>query len=315
MNWVEELAWNMGCSTIICGGDFFDSSQLNSEEISALRGISWAPLPHIYLTGNHETNVSSLEYSTTDIFNLCPTAVVISKPEYYHVDGTDVEFAFLPYILEKDRQPLNTYFPERREKRIIFSHNDLKNVQYGAFLSTEGFTIEEIEENCDLFLNGHIHHCCYVTSKIINGGNLTGQNFTEDAYKYDHCVQVIDTDTLKVDFYLNPYAFNFYKLDCTSKSTIEDCINDVFLPLKNNSVVTVKVSSHLSSQVRQYLETVSKDRIVEYRLIVEPDAEIIVDQNTFSIEAVDHLKQFENYVMENIGNTNIIREELGNVLR
>ncbi len=36
VNWAERLAFDCGCSAVICGGDFFDSTELNCEEISAL---------------------------------------------------------------------------------------------------------------------------------------------------------------------------------------------------------------------------------------------------------------------------------------
>lgn len=313
INWVEQLAWNTGCQVIVCGGDFFDSAVLNSEELSALKNIQWAPLSHLFLTGNHETNVSSLEFSTADLFNLCPNATVISKPEHYDIDGADVEFCFLPYILERDRQEISSYFPPKHGKRIIFSHNDLKNVQYGAFLSTEGFTVEDIESNCDLCMNGHIHHCAYVSPKIINGGNLTGQNFTEDATKYEHCAQVIDTDNLNVAFYINPYAFNFYKLDCRKITSVEEIANMVSA-LKDHSVATVTVKSKFASIAKEYLAQVDKSRLVEYRVITEHDA-TTADVSAPVVEAVDHLKQFENYVLANIGTSDIVKEELLSVMR
>ena len=313
INWMEQVAWSAGCQVIICGGDFFDSAVLNSEELSALKNVQWAPVSHLFLTGNHETNVGSLEFSTADLFNLCPNATVISKPEHYDIEGANIEFCFLPYILERDRQPLDTYFPPKHGKRIIFSHNDLKNVQYGAFLSTEGFTVEEIEANCDLCMNGHIHHCAYVTSRIINGGNLTGQNFTEDAYKYEHCIQIIDTDTLHVDFYINPYAFNFYKLDCRKYNTLDEII-PVISDLKEQSVITITVKSSLAGDVKNYLSHVVKSHVTEYRVITEHES-TVVDLNAPVIEAVDHLKQFENYVLANIGTSDIVKEELLNVMR
>ena len=313
INWVEELAWNTGCQVIICGGDFFDSSVVNSEEMSALKNIRWAPISHLFLSGNHETNVGSLEFSTADLFNLCPNSSVISKPEYYDIEGANIEFCFLPYILERDRQPLDTYFPPKHGKRIIFSHNDLKDVQYGAFLSTEGFTVEEIESNCDLCMNGHIHHCAYVSSKIINGGNLTGQNFTEDACKYEHCVQVIDTDTLHVDFYINPNAFNFYKLDCRKCTTLEEIV-PVVSKLKQHSVITITIKANLATEVKQYLSQMDKAHITEYRVITEHES-TTVDLDVPVIEAVDHLKQFENYVLANIGTNDVVKEELMNVMR
>lgn len=309
VNWAEETAWNNGCTTIIYMGDFFDSTQLNSEEISALSCIKWAPIPRIFITGNHETNVSSLDYSTCDVFSLCPSATVINRPGWYDVeDVPDLEFAFLPYILERDRKPLSEYFPQTTKRRIIFSHNDLKDVQYGAFLSTEGFTPTEIEANCSLCMNGHIHNCSYVTSKIINCGNLTGQNFTEDATKYGHYVELIDTQTLEVQFIPNPYALNFAKIDATGDKWASA------LPVKfNNAVLTIKVNSPETARAAR--EACDFDpNIVTYRLIVESTLSDAVTEAP-TLEAVDHLKQFEQYVLSCIGDTNVIREELFNVMR
>ena len=310
---VEQHAWDTGCQGVIYSGDFFDSSVVNSEEMSALKNIKWAPISHLFLSGNHETSVGSLEFSTADLFNLCPNSVVMNTPQHYEIEGANIELCFLPYILERDRKPLNEYFDKPHGKRIIFSHNDLKNVQYGAFLSTEGFTVEEIEENCDLCFNGHIHHCGYVSQKIINGGNLTGQNFTEDAFKFDHCAQVIDTDTLHVDFYKNPYAFNFYKLDCRKYNTIDEIV-PVISDLKDNAVITVTVKSVLGALVKDYLSDVPKDHVREYRVITEHEAGT-VDISASVLEAVDHLKQFENYVLANIGTSDVVKEELMNVMR
>ena len=309
VNWAEQTAWDNGCTTIIYLGDFFDSTQLNSEEISALSCIKWAPIPRIFITGNHETNVSSLDYSTCDVFSLCPSATVINKPVWYDVeDEPDLEFAFLPYILERDRKPLSEYFPKASRKRIIFSHNDLKDVQYGAFLSTEGFTLSEIHENCDLFVNGHIHNCAYVTEKIINSGNLTGQNFTEDATKYGHFVELIDTKTLEVKFIPNPYALNFAKIDATGDRFVGA------LPVKfNNAVLTIKVDSPETARAARESCDFNSN-VIAYRLIVESKLTATVE-DTPSLEAVDHLKQFEQYVLSYIGDTNVIREELQNVMR
>ena len=267
LNWMEELAWNTHSDLIVCCGDFFDASQLNSEEISALREISWAPIPHVFLAGNHETALSSLEFNTAELFNLCPNVTVISKAgRVLYEEG--VELCFLPYVLERDRQPLETYFHSRETgySRILFSHNDLKDVQYGQFLSTEGFTVDEIESQFDLCINGHIHHCAYVSSKIINSGNLTGQNFTEDATKFDHCVQIIHTDTMTVDFYENPHAYNFYKLDCRGSSLDE--ITCKIESLKPNAVITVKTDASIAPQVKEWLSTQPESKIVEFRVTV-----------------------------------------------
>ena len=313
MNWMEHCAFDHGCQAIICLGDFFDESIVGAQCISALQKVEWAPISHVFITGNHETNVSSLEYSTADMFKLCPNAVVFNKPEHFMIDGTSCEFCFLPYILERDRQPLDTYFPPKTTNRVIFSHNDIKDIQYGPFLSTEGFTVEEIENNCDLMFNGHIHHCAYVTPKIIHTGNLTGQNFTEDAFKYAHCIQILDTETLHVDFFENPFAFNFYKIDATNFTS--EKLAYTLNTLKYNAVITLKVNQELKSIAEMMLKT-NETKIIASRLIIEQDLNKITnDENSAMIEGVDHLKQFENYVLTNIGSSDIIREELLNVMR
>ena len=314
VNWVEQLAWDQGAECVICCGDFFDSSVLNCEEISALQEIHWAPLSHLFLTGNHETNIGSLEYSTTDLFKLCPNVAVINTPQQYHIDNTSVEFCFLPYILEKDRKSLNEYFGPRDCNRVIFSHNDIKNVQYGSFLSTEGFEVTDIESACNLYFNGHIHHCCNVTNKIINVGNLTGQNFTEDATKYSHCAIILDTETLEYKFYQNPYAFKFYKLDC-SKERSFDGIQHTINCLNYNAVVTMTVPEEFRSATRDLLDALKVEHICEYRLIVHNELSFDSNVSTKIENAEDHLKQFEQYVLSEIGDTDVVRNELEKILR
>lgn len=316
VNWAEELAYDCNCSAVICGGDFFDSPQLNSEEISALKEVIWAPISHVFLTGNHESNVSNLEFSTTDIFSLCPNSVVMSYPQQYVIEGTNnVEFCFLPYVLERDRKPLVDYFGNKSTDRIIFSHNDIKDVQYGQFISTEGFSVSEIESACDLFINGHIHHCGYVTEKIINGGNLTGQNFTEDATKFEHCALIIDTDTMSVSFYKNPHALNFYKIDFTKSESFESEFEKMIgNQLKTNSVITIKVMQENIDYARKLLSNCPSN-VSEYRIITEHQnvaktEEIeVVDTNSS-----DHLQKFKEFVLNNIGNNEIVVEELKTIL-
>lgn len=190
VNWAEALTEN--CNCVVYLGDFFDSSELNSEEITALKEINWNLKPHHFLVGNHEMGMNDLSYSSSHLFDYIDTAArsfVEDKPRIDRTYG-NTEIAFLPYILEDDRKPLEEYFDSPNTKRIIFSHNDIAGMQLGKFTSTAGFTIENIQSNCSLFLNGHLHNGGKVADGVINVGNLTGQNFSEDAFKYDHCVLI-----------------------------------------------------------------------------------------------------------------------------
>lgn len=315
MNWVEQLAYSQGCLSIVCGGDFFDSSQLNSEEVSALKEIEWAPIAHIFLTGNHETNVKSLQYSTSDLFQLCSNFETFSEPCSYVEECTNTELCFLPYVLDSSEHTIGEYFGKKRSlNRIIISHNDIKDVQYGSFLSTEGFTVSDIEANCDLFINGHIHHCAYVTDKIINGGNLTGQNFTEDATKYKHCALIIDLDTLEVKFFINPYAYNFYKFDLTDVYDVQQLEQDLS-GLSSNAVLTLKFNETFVSDARVWLDNnKSRLNIAEYRVLVEHNQDDSPEEIVSTLCEIDHLAQFETFILTEVGTTNIIREELNEVL-
>ena len=305
INWLIDLARENTCHDIICAGDFFDSSSLNAAEISALKEIHWLDgQSHVFIPGNHEQGSVGHEYTSSDVFTLLETAVVHRSPSMFTIGNTEI--CLLPYIQEIDRQPIKEYFPDRsNKKRVIISHNDIQGIQMGSFISKSGFSIEEIEENCDLFINGHIHNGKKISNKIINIGNLTGQNFSEDAFNYDHVVFLLDTDTLKIEVYENPYAFNFYKLDCTGRDF------SIFSKLKNNSVITVKCLEEDSDTIKSLIS--SSPNIIESRVLIQVNK----DTTTSEIEElkVDHLSQFKDYVLSNIGDSDIIRSELIEVLK
>ena len=308
VNWFEQITQEHNCQSNIYLGDFFDRDQLVGEEISALQEIKWNDNSKVFLVGNHEMSRSTLEYSSSHLFKLCPRATVIDKPQYYLFEGTEI--CFLPYVLESNRKDINYYFNNSNNKRIIFSHNDIKDIQMGAFLSTEGFEKSDIEQNCNLFINGHLHNGSKISQKIINIGNLTGQNFSEDANNYKHHIIILDTETLEYEIINNPYAFNFYKLDFTNKDI--NYIKNKLNKLNNNSVITVKVNAQLSQQIKELISNMNN--IVESRIIIE----MINNEDNSEINdidySIDHIKQFTNFVKNNIGTSKEIIEELDKII-
>ena len=56
----------------------------------------------------------------------------------------------------------------------------------------------------------------YGSTWIRNIGNLTGQNFSEDAFVYGHKIIIVDTSEWKFYLLENPFAMNFYKIDLTN---------------------------------------------------------------------------------------------------
>lgn len=313
VSWAEQLATNAKCSLIVHCGDFFDSANLNAEEISALNEVKWNEnIFHSFICGNHELGRNDLVYNSLKVLGLNNNIEVIDEhPVMVQVANTYL--AFLPYILEPNRKSIKDYFPNvDKDNTIIFSHNDIKGIQMGPVISQEGFEIEDIENNCRLFINGHLHNGAKITDKIINIGNLTGQNFSEDATKYDHCAFVLDTDTDTIEVYENPYAFNFYKLDFTKGSM------EILNTLKPNSVLAIKCYEQDIDTIKTYLtDNAEKLRVVDYRIILEHITELSEEdkEEIVQLTSVDHLKMFTEYVLENIANTEIARQELAEVLK
>lgn len=302
INWAEEIT--QGCDKIIYVGDFFDSSELNSEELTALKELVWNDSPHIFLVGNHELGLNDLSYSSAHLFDFRGGRVTIDKPCCSCFGNTEI--CYLPYIVNNSGN-IEDYLikPNDNYKRIIFSHNDIAGIQLGKYVSQSGFSIEDIEANCDLFINGHLHNGNIIGDKIINIGNLTGQNFNENAFNYSHHIGILDTDTLTYELYDNPYAFNFYKLDTT--------VTPVDLTkLKSNSILTIKVSEenydHYKTQVTNC------DNIITSRFIIVSSNSNEVNNNQELI-SVNHLDKFKSYVIDVLGSTDLVLEELEEVLK
>lgn len=308
VNWVERLAKSEGCALIINLGDFYDRPDLSSETITASTDIEWSDIPHYSLVGNHDASVSSLEFNSVNNL-LGPTHTIITEPIQMSIDG--VELCFLPYIVESDRQALKSYFNHHPDKKhIILSHNDLNGIQLGPIVSKTGFTVEEIEACCDLFLNGHLHNGQKITDKVINLGNLTGKDFGEDASKHAHKVAILDTDTLSLSFVENPFAFNFYKIQIESEEEL--CKLNA---LKDNAVVSIKCPKHLVEDVRTAVASASN--IIESRVIIIRTQDDMSESSDTSIElaAVDHLARFVECCKANIDNTKLLDEELAEVCK
>lgn len=310
INWVEEQAEENKVDAVIYAGDFFDKTTLNANEITALQEIMWANIPHKFIVGNHEGLTSTLNISTSHLFKSIPNCEVISNPsmEYY----PNCELLYLPYIIEKERKPLKEYISkddgsQELKPLYIISHNDIK-MFYGNFESKEGFNLEEIDGCCNLFINGHIHNYSKFSKKGINIGNITGQNFSEDASIYEHHIMILDTDKEDYKFIVNPFAYNFYKLEF---SNVEDLKSYPFL---DNSVASIKIPEDKSLEAREFLENSSK--LKEFRIISVPKpSEDGVGQNEEVIASVNHLEEFIKFISSNFEVTDVMREELREVCK
>ena len=303
ISWVEELAILNNCSSIFCLGDFFDRNNLNAEEITALNEIKWSNIQHIFIVGNHEITKDDLSMNSMNV--LAQIGQVVKAP--LHIEFNDFNIVIIPYVDEDNREPLDKIMSglsiNRNKKTIIMSHNDIAGIRYGAYVSESGFSIEEIERNCDLYLNGHLHNGGWVTSKILNIGNLSGQNFTEDGFRYKHCAFILDTDTLELTTYENPYAINFYKVEINNGFDLH------ILDELKNACVSITIKESLIDTVKQKVK--SLDNIIAHRVVVVPDNEIVETSDTSDLLGkVNHLDKFNDFILSEIGNFEIVKYEL-----
>ena len=307
VNWAENLAVERGCDLVVCLGDFFDHAHLTDQELTALKDIVWAKIPHYFLVGNHESEEHDLQYSSTMAL-ASELHTIISEPTL--VTLPEVELAFLPYVVESNRMPLNTVFSAPTDLvRILFSHNDLSGIQLGPVVSKSGYAPEELESICDICLNGHLHNGNAITPRVVNLGNLTGKDFGEDAAKYSHGIMIIDTAQMKCDYVENPYAFNFYKIDINNKTDLAKLMN-----LKTNAVVSVKCKDNLVSETRTLLDQLAT--VIESRIIVTKDlndaAETTLDISSL---VVDQCAKFAECCRARLDNSDILEAELAEILK
>lgn len=310
INWVERLAEEYNCDEIINLGDFFDRADLTGEEISALKDIKWSNIPHKFIVGNHEISSNDLIFNSLNA--LIYVGEIINTPSIRFYD--DCEIVFLPYTLEYNRislkDTLNSIgISQEPKKRIILSHNDIAGIRYGQYESKSGIDINEIMSNCDLFVNGHLHNQTQVNDKILNLGNITGQNFSEDGFKYSHCAAILDTATLHIDLINNPYALYFYKIEVNDITEFKDMLSKFN---KKYSVATIKAPINIVKDIKE----IAKDYFLEFRMISIPDTTNLSSNDIEKLTKIDHIESFKNYVVTQLNNSwseDMIQEEFSHI--
>ena len=92
LNWVEQLATDNNYDMIICCGDFFDKAHLTDQELTALQEIKWNKnIPHYFLVGNHESEESDLQFSSTKAL-AAENRYIIDTPKILNIDNLDYSY-------------------------------------------------------------------------------------------------------------------------------------------------------------------------------------------------------------------------------
>lgn len=304
IDWIERQAEEKQVDRIIYLGDFFDKPDLSAQLITALQQVKWNKnIPHHFVVGNHESGVSDLSFNSTKVLQSFGFHIISSPQEIIP------SIFALPYITEDKRKPLSEYVGDN-DYELIVSHNDIKGINYGPVESKQGFVLTELDKytnyTATAFVNGHLHNYGKLGSYIYNLGNITGQNFGEDAFKYPHHIMIFEGHN-KIELIENPHAFNFYKLEINNEKDLE-----VFNTIKNNAVATIKVNEKLVDKVKEICY--NNVKIVESRLLVVRDT-VKGDGEIIELNNVDHLQQFKDFVLKELGSNELVLNELSEILK
>lgn len=310
VNWAEKKAEELKCDEVLCLGDFFDSPDLTSEELTALTELKWANLPHRFIVGNHDASTKNLHYNSVNA--LANLGFDIVKAPAYHSDG-NYHMLYIPYLQDDIRESIADYrkkfnIPDN-VKLITLSHNDVNGIQYGPTISKTGIELSDIENNCTLFLNGHIHNGSQFCRNGFNLGNLTGKLFEENAFKYKHEILILEINNGNIDmeFIENPFAFNFYQFDIRTEKDFEKILN-----IKEHAIVSFKYLPELKAQLQKIID--ESNKIEESRLVRIMEFSENSDVGIVKLADMDYLTQFKSFVIAQLGNGEDLLAELNKII-
>ena len=310
MNFVQDVAKRYNAIATYCLGDFFDKPDLTSEELTALRDIKWyKECNHYFIVGNHESEQSDLTYNSSKALETLDKDRFKVISNIYSQDIDNMKLVMIPYITEKNRKPVEDYVAIKDiEHTVILSHNDIKGIQYGKYKSKDGFELQNILDNCRLFINGHLHNSSYLDKdcRVLNLGNLCGMNFNENALEFPHLVGILDTETFELTFEENPYALNFYNVEISKLQTS-------YIDYRN-AVVQFTCWDYQVDWAKEYLK--NNPNVLEYRIVIKKSENVDTNIESNSELKVDkYLDKFVECVSEKVESSDMLKEELGEIVK
>lgn len=222
---MRDLFNRENCEKVVCLGDMTDKPILTAEEISAMsRFVDCSN--DIMIVGNHCRSDKSGKLNTLrSTFNF-----VISEPTIIKTSD-NIHILLLPY--NSTVCNLSEIIREQGPVDIILSHNNIKGYTLGGHIITSGYDLQDITNNCKLFINGHLHNGGWVIkNKVINLGQLSGMNFSSCGGEWEPSVGILDTSTLEITIYENPVAYRFKKVQFSTLVELKNYLDN--LPSKVN---------------------------------------------------------------------------------
>lgn len=287
-NQLKSIDWVNGFDLpVIHLGDFFNRSFLTAEEISALEIIKPMIRGWVFLRGNHEYDG---EYDNLGAMD----GEYIRNPLERNLGG--LKTLFLPYGSKEE--------DIKEHYDLILAHIGIKDIPFGA----KGFDWKIINDNCDIFLNGHLHNRLMLGINKWNMGSLTAQNFSDNCMTYQKGALVLDTQEKTLEFFENPYAFNFYKFSWGEWQNLNPDLKDKIV--RPTSCLSISCKE---GEKKKITESQLFQRVYYLRVTEDVKKETIREES--KPVTLDCLEKFRSSFLEKYGESQMTLEELGEVTR
>ena len=281
--WMRNLFKEQNVDMIICLGDLTDRPDLTATEITAL---SKCNIDDDYLIiGNHCRSDKDGNINSLSIYNN-----ILSSPQSLIEDE---EGNCLVYILPYNSTCVD--LSTLNHPKVILSHNDIKGYLLNGFIFKSGYEMTDIIDNCDLFINGHLHNGQWlVKDKICNLGMLSGSNFASCNGDWNPSAGILDLDTLHLEIYENPCAYKFRKIEFDSLPKIKNYLDSLN---GEHYVIQIKVPNRLAENTRKLLNECKKiDASRVLTTIENINAKEVVDKGSLSVSSISVYSKLREFI-------------------
>lgn len=291
--WMYKTFSDNNVELILNGGDTLDSHTLKSPEISALSEFysNSKGVPEIHIPGNHEVFSNNLDFYSDSILRNLSFIKIYDKPTKVN----DI-ISVIPYMSTDNIMP---DMLKSISNKILLSHIDIKGSHLRPeYIMDDGIDAEILAEYFNLTINGHLHTAEKIdTSKnlVYNIGSISSISFS-DNNNYIPSICIIDTDTLEIKRFNNPFAILFRKITI---NTIEDLITKLNkLDSGYRYIIRVSTPYDIRDDVKSILS--SKANIITYRVVSNIASNSKSIANNIKIDSIDNIEdEFINYISNN----------------
>lgn len=291
--WMYKTFSDNNVELILNGGDTLDSHTLKSPEISALSEFysNSKGVPEIHIPGNHEVFSNNLDFYSDSILRNLSFIKIYDKPTKVN----DI-ISVIPYMSTDNIMP---DMLKSISNKILLSHIDIKGSHLRPeYIMDDGIDAEILAEYFNLTINGHLHTAEKIdTSKnlVYNIGSISSISFS-DNNNYIPSICIIDTDTLEIKRFNNPFAILFRKITI---NTIEDLITKLNkLDSGYRYIIRVSTPYDIRDDVKSIIS--SKANIITYRVVSNIASNSKSIANNIKIDSIDNIEdEFINYISNN----------------